>query len=735
MGSMPRLARALVAVGGVCVAGQLLHATTGLGPTVLWEGWAPCVAALAGAALLLGGARVARHDALRWTILAVGLCWWGVASVVWWLAFDRSDASSVLFLPIYPCGVAFFALELRERVARLPTGVLLDMASSMLAVGAVGAATVLTRIPDATAEALLFPTFDLMLIAAVAALFTITRWSPGHDWLALGLSLLAFAAGDLIWALNNNAASPAVELCYAIAPLTMGLSPWLRSRPLPADSAVVAGRLLWPFVLFLAAFGVIVAGNFTAIPDLALGLAVASVLVTAYRGAQTFRAVRALPETRRQARTDELTGLTNRRAFFDAIERQVHRHPTREAAVLMLDLDRFKELNDTLGHAAGDRLLAELGPRLAGALRPADTLARLGGDEFAVLCPGASSLGARSVARRLQEALEAPFALGDLQVHVDASIGIATYPDDGATVEELLQRADVAMYQAKGDGTDIERYDAARDEHSRDRLELVGELRAALDAGTGLELHYQPQVCLHTEAILAVEALVRWRHPTRGVLAPAAFLPVAEGAGLMRRIGREVLRTAIAQAAAWHRAGAAVPVAVNLSTADLVDGALPTEIAQLLQAERLDGSWLKLEITENTVMTQPEHVTATLAELRTLGCRVSLDDFGTGHASLEHLVRLPVDELKIDRSFVLGLDRDEAGASAIVRALALLGRDLGVSVVAEGVETSRAWGQLVVAGCSSAQGYLLSRPLPAGELEAWLAARRGASSALEEQAV
>ena len=427
-------------------------------------------------------------------------------------------------------------------------------------------------------------------------------------------------------------------------------------------------------------------------------------------------------------------GLTNRRAFFAAIERQLSRHPGRPAAVLMLDLDasRSSTTRSATRRAIGcwpSWVRAWRGP-----LRPADTIARLGGDEFAALCPGAAGPGARVVARRLQDALAAPFALGDLEVHVDASIGIAAFPEDGRTVQELLQRADVAMYQAKGDGTDVERYDPTRDEHSRDRLELVGELRAALESGRGIELHYQPQVCLRSEEVLAVEALARWRHPVRGLLWPGAFLPVAEGSGLMRRLGREVLRQAIAQGAAWQRDGTPVPVAVNLSTADLVDGSLTTEIAQLLDGERLDGSWLKLEITENTVMAQPDRVTATLAELRSLGCRVSLDDFGTGHASLEHLVRLPVDELKIDRSFVLGLDRDDAGSAAIVRALALLGRDLGVSVVAEGVETPRAWGQLVAAGCSAAQGYLLSRPLPADELEAWLAARRAAAGR-EEQPV
>ncbi len=732
---MPRPVRALVAVGCALVAGQLL-ATVGVLPAgSLWDGLAACIVPVIGAIVLLTGARVAHRGELRWQILGAGLAWWSVAAILWWTVFDRSSDASYLFLPIYPCGVAFFVLELRERVPRLPSGVMLDIGASVLAVGAIGAATVIPRLPASDLSTVAFPLFDLLLVGLVAALFTIARWSPGRDWLALGLALLTFAAGDLVWAMNGNDPTAVGEMLWSAAPLILGLAPWLRSRPLPATSAVVPTRLPWPFALYLTALAVIVAGNLTAIPRVALGFAVASIMVTTLRSAQTFRALRALPETRRQARTDELTGLTNRRAFFAAIERQLQRHPGRDAAVLMLDLNRFKELNDTLGHAAGDRLLAQLGPRLAGALRPADTLARLGGDEFAVLCPGASGTGGRSVARRLRDSLQEPFVLGDLQVHVDASIGIATYPQDGATLEELLQRADVAMYQAKGNGTDVERYDPARDEHSRDRLELVGELRAALDSGEGIELHYQPQACLRTEVILAVEALVRWRHPTRGLLAPAAFLPVAEGAGLMRRLGREVLRAAIAQSAEWKRAGVPIPIAVNLSTADLVDGALPTEIAQLLDGERLDGSWLKLEITENTVMSQPEHVTATLQELRTLGCRVSLDDFGTGHASLEHLVRLPVDELKIDRSFVMGLDRDDPGGAAIVRALALLGRDLGVSVVAEGVESPRAWGQLVAAGCTAAQGYLLSRPLPGRDIETWLARRRSEAAALEEQAV
>jgi diguanylate cyclase (GGDEF)-like protein len=728
MASFPRSVRALLAFAALLLAAQVLRAAGILpGPDWLYDDVLPTVVPLIAAAI----AAVAASRRRRSILIAVGIAGWATANLLWTFALGRTSAflALILFLPLYGMVLATVVLDVLERVPRLGRDGAIDLLGGMLAVAALGFGLMFPLAPHATATELAFPVLGVVGLALVVGAFAAVGWSRQPDWLAAVSGFAAMSAGDLLWAVDDDSSWP-TSLCttlWSLGLVAMALMPWLTDRRPVRHFA----GLTWPFTLFLACVALLVAGDVTHVAPIALAFAVASVLVTTYRTVHTFRAMRQLPETRRQALTDELTGLTNRRSFLDATARQLSEHPFASAAVLMLDLDRFKELNDTMGHAAGDRLLAELGPRLSSGLRPGDTLARLGGDEFAVLCPGADPAGARRVARRLQDALEQPFAIGDLLIHVDASVGIAAYPRDGGSVEELLQRADVAMYQAKGGGTEVETYDASRDEHSRDKLALAGELRRALDRGDGLELHYQPQADLRTDRVLAVEALVRWRHPERGLLPPGVFLPVAESAGLMRRLGREVLRRAIAQAAAWQRSGAGVPVAVNLATADLVDGGLATEIAQLLDNHELDGSWLKLEITENTVMAQPERVTETLGQLRSLGCRVSLDDFGTGHASLEHLMRLPVDELKIDRSFVTGLDVDDAASLALVRALALLGRDLHLTVVAEGVETPRAWGHLVASGCAVAQGFLLARPLPAPELEAWLASRR---SAWEEEA-
>jgi diguanylate cyclase (GGDEF)-like protein len=725
----PPAVRALIAVGLVLVAGLTLHALRVIPGVTVWRDWASVLAPFIAVASVFARVVQVRAQRAAWTLLGIGIVFWATGMAAWVFAFGRGHELSdlVIFLGLYPCAVGFLALELRSRSARLPAGILLDAAAGVLSVSALGLGVVVPLIwPDGASVAVLaFPVCDFLLVSLVVVMFTAARWEPGLDWLALGVSLLALAIGDLLWAAGDDLA-PVMgsTLLWTAGLVALAVAPWLPARALPPTSVTVSRNLKWPFALFLACVGLVVAGNYVGVPRAGLWLAVAAILLTVYRQGSTYIALRSLPETRRQARTDELTGLTNRRGFFDALDRELTQHPRQVAAVLMLDLDRFKDLNDTMGHQTGDRLLSELGPRLAAALRPVDTLARLGGDEFAVLCPGARIEGARRVAQRLQSALDEPFALGDLQIHVDASVGIAIYPDDGRTPSELLQRADVAMYQAKGGRTEVEHYDASRDEHSHDKLALIGELRRSLERpDSELELHYQPQVCLRTDRVLGVEALVRWRNPDRGLLQPGAFLDVAEGAGLMRRIGRDVLEQAVAQAAAWQRAERYLPVAVNLSTADLIDRGLADEVASALSTHGVPGSRLKLEITENTVMAQPERVVETLHRLRALGCTVSLDDFGTGHASLAHLAQLPVDELKIDRSFVLGLDAEDAGAAAIVRAVALLGRDLGVSVVAEGVETARAWGQLIAAGCTTAQGYLLTPPLPAAELEAWLAAR------------
>jgi diguanylate cyclase (GGDEF)-like protein len=426
---------------------------------------------------------------------------------------------------------------------------------------------------------------------------------------------------------------------------------------------------------------------------------------------------------RRQALHDALTGLPNRTQLGRQGTRSLAlaRKQGRRAALLLIDLDRFKEVNDTLGHDHGDQLLIDVAARLRSALRGEDVLARLGGDEFAILLPDVPHRGAvAEVATRLHRALEEPFALRGVAVSLEASVGVAVCPDDGHDITTLLRRADVAMYEAKESGAAIESYAAERDPYSPGRLALLSELRTAIDTDE-LVLHYQPKVSLAQDRVIGVEALVRWEHPTRGLLGPGEFLPLAERTGLVADLTRWVLRTAIAQCAAWARDGVDLPVAVNLAAANIVDATLPEVVAGLLTEYGLHGDRLECEISEHTVMTDPRRASEVLAALRSLGVRLSLDDFGTGQSSLSYLKRLPLDEVKIDRSFVLGMDRDE-GDAAIVRSTIDLARHLGLEVVAEGVETVEVYRDLAELHCDVAQGFFLSRPLPVAEVPGWVAA-------------
>jgi diguanylate cyclase (GGDEF)-like protein len=446
-----------------------------------------------------------------------------------------------------------------------------------------------------------------------------------------------------------------------------------------------------------------------------IGMVIVALLLLAF-GLVSIRAGHLSSEANR----DELTGLTNRRGLLRGLDRAIRRgaREHRAVALLMIDLDHFKELNDTLGHAVGDSLLAKFGPRLQDAIRDADTLARLGGDEFAVVLADSDADTATHVAQRISMALDAPFALDEVSVHVDASIGIALYPEHGADAADLLRHADVAMYQAKRGRTGWASYDAERDVHSRARLALVEELRAALQRDE-LVLVYQPKASLRSGEVNGVEALVRWQHPTRGLLGPAEFVAVAEQAGLMRPLTTRVIDVAVAQAARWRTAGLSLTVAVNVSATDLVDTRFPDDVEQRLAHHDLPADALQLEVTEDTVMSDPERALDVLARLGEIGVGLALDDYGTGYSSLAYIKRLPVRELKIDRSFVSNMDTDDQDAT-IVRSTIELARNLGLRVVAEGVETQASWNALAAMGAHYAQGYLLTRPLPAAELEAWL---------------
>ena len=435
--------------------------------------------------------------------------------------------------------------------------------------------------------------------------------------------------------------------------------------------------------------------------------------------------VRQAELSERQALHDPLTGLPNRLLFDDRIERaisQAERDGTR-LAIVMLDLDRFKEVNDSLGHRAGDELLEEFGVRLQGALRASDTAARLGGDEFGLLLPQSpENDGLLATIERVRAALEQPILVQELPLSVEASIGIAIFPDHGHSAELLIQRADVAMYSAKRENAPFYFYEIGTDEGDDSSLAVVGELRRALDEHE-LVLHYQPKAVLADGEVRSVEALVRWAHPTRGMIYPDAFIPVAQETSLIRPLTLYVLDEALRQCRAWRDEGLEIAVSVNLSTRNLLDLELPGQVAELLSRWKLEPDLLRLELTESAMLANPKRTTAVLDELSALGVRLSIDDFGTGYSSLSYLRHLPIDEIKIDRSFVTGMGVDGADHT-IVRSTIDLGLNLGLAVVAEGVETQEVWEQLRALGCTSAQGYFLSPALPPAELSAWLLEHR-----------
>jgi diguanylate cyclase (GGDEF)-like protein/PAS domain S-box-containing protein len=425
-----------------------------------------------------------------------------------------------------------------------------------------------------------------------------------------------------------------------------------------------------------------------------------------------------------QALHDGLTGLPNRTLFRDRIEQAiaVALREDGQLAVAMMDLDRFKDVNDSLGHHAGDALLVEIGQRLRGVLRSSDTVARLGGDEFGVLISKPrTDRDVALVIEKVRAVLEQPVIVDDLALPAEASIGIAMFPAHGQDVDTLLRHADVAMYSAKEEKTGYVFYDGSRNETDPARLTLVSELRRAIEEHE-LVLYYQPKAALANGAVQSVEALLRWDHPTRGLVGPDEFIPLAQQTGLIKPLTLYVLDEALSQCRAWTQAGMALNVAINISIRNLLDAHFPELVRTLLEKWQVDPAMLELEITESTVLSDPIRTKRVLGRLSAMGIVLSIDDFGTGYSSLSYLSQLPVNEIKIDRSFVMNMAECENDA-VIVRSTIDLARNLGLHVVAEGVETERAWHELNELGCTMAQGYYLSRPVPAAELTEWLQSR------------
>ena len=422
-----------------------------------------------------------------------------------------------------------------------------------------------------------------------------------------------------------------------------------------------------------------------------------------------------------QALYDSLTDIPNRTLLHDRLRQAISaaQRTRTSLALLLIDLDRFKEINDTLGHARGDLVLKQIGPRIQAVLRQSDSVARLGGDEFAVLLPTVSSPShAVLTAGKILQALQTPFPVEGLELEIGASIGIVICPEHGAEAELLMQHADIAMYVAKQQGGGYTVYVPELDRHSPQKLTLMGELRHAIEHDE-LVLHYQPKLSLKTQSIIGVEALVRWLHPQRGMLYPDQFILLAEQTGLMKPLSLWVIDRALSQHSAWKRGGLDISMAINLSARNLHDPELPSLVGELLQRHQTSPGSLDLEITESAIMADPIRALEVLTRLSAMGVKLSIDDFGTGYSSLAYLKKLPVDTVKIDKSFVMDMTKDEDNA-LIVRSTIDLAHNLGVEVIAEGVEMHEAWVELSILGCDAAQGYYINRPIPATEFITWL---------------
>ncbi len=729
----------LAVVYGVFVVSTIPGVRPHPGYNLLLDGFLNNLAYALSAVLCLLRARDARSYRAAWYVLGVGLTLYGLGNIYWTIFIRPLDPqpfptfADALWLSFYPIAFAALLLIVREMAAeRVPLSLWLDGIVGGLAVAAVTAAFVgpVLAVTGGSSAAVLttlaYPLADVLLMLIVTALLALFHWRPplGLWFLVGGLAVFAVADVWYVSAAANGTYQPGGlnDAIWVLATLLMGFAPgWSKQA---VGTSLPAWVLLGiPVLATLCAVSLLVYSNSNEVHPIAISLAAATVIASLGRMIVSFREVTTLAHSHQLALTDELTGLGNRRAFYEQVQVRMAALPDQvPSALLLLDLDRFKEVNDSLGHHAGDDLLCDVAERLQGTLqRPGDLLARLGGDEFAIFLQDVDSSGAESVASRVKDTLAPPFNVDGVTVRIEASIGISLMPDHGREVSTLLRQADVAMYQAKDTRAGYAVYSPAADESGQERLRTLEELRDAIYGGQ-LIVHYQPKVDSRTCVVNGVEALVRWQHPTRGLLYPISFLQLAEDTGLMRDLTTVVLEQSLDQVRDWRTQGRLLSVAVNLSASSLVDLELPDRVRLLLLNRGLPASALELEITEDFLMGDRERAREILTQLRGLGIRVAVDDFGTGYSSLAYLRELPIDELKLDRSFVSPM-ADDPKAAAIVTSTIGLAHSLGMTLVAEGVEDEATAGHLAESGCDESQGFFFSRPVSAPALEDWLDAR------------
>jgi diguanylate cyclase (GGDEF)-like protein len=637
--------------------------------------------------------------------------------------------ADALWLSFYPCTYVAIALFAKANLREFLPSTWLDGAIGGFGAAALAITFVLAPALTTTsgslsvvATNLAYPVADIVLLVTLVAVGTALRHSGPPMWMLL-VGIVLFFVGDCYFLYSNATgtyvpnANP-LELTWSLGVTTIGLAATSTTGP-GSTSSRTGFRYLIPSTFAVGTIALLVHGQAHPLPPSVVALTMVTLVLTAARVVLTVREVQALSASRTEARTDYLTRLPNRRHLAEELTTALDdRHvPT---SVLVIDLDRFKEVNDSLGHLAGDQLLTKVSARLEAAVGESAVLARLGGDEFAVVLPGLGSAGATQAAEDIRAALQEPFNLSGIPVAVQASIGVASAPEHGNSAEEVLAYADIAMYQAKRTSEGVATFRVADDNPSRDRLELLAGLPHAITEGQ-LVVHYQPQVDGLTSRTCGIEALVRWQHPTRGLLAPAAFLPMIAETQLMRALTHVVLAKAVSDWRDLKRRGFSTSLSVNVSAIDL-NPDFVAEIRRLIDSGEIEPDVLILEITEEALIADRRRTSELLAFLRGLGVRVSVDDYGTGRASLAYLRDLPLDEIKLDRRFLAGVPAD-AHNSAIVLSTIDLAHRLGLPIVTEGVETEETLSWLDAHGRPIYQGYQIARPMPKATLIEWLTAR------------
>ncbi|OBG22822.1 diguanylate phosphodiesterase [Mycobacterium sp. 852002-51057_SCH5723018] len=712
---------------------------------------------LSAAALIAVRAYRVEADRWAWSLISAGMTLSAMGDVVYaiWVPVPKSPSvADPEYLAFYPLVYAGLLLLMRSRLKQVPIPIRLDSLVCALAAAAVAAAlragpmhAAATRAPTTVLVGLVYPWGDVVLLALVAGIMPILGWRNGIRWGLLAMGFIGFAVADAVYLFETadgtyrvgttlDAIWPASSLLVAMA----SWAPWTMTAPAPRRAL---GSYTVPVACTVAALGVAVLSHDSRV---ATTLAALSLVAVAARFSVTFRDVSMLAENHKQAMTDQLTRLPNRRSLATALtalsgpDTVGRPMPVTAAssrrALLLLHLYEFQEFNDSVGRHFGDELLSHIAKRLAASVRREDLLARVNDDEFAILlAEGSDLIAARAQAGRLLEALSEPFRLDPMTVQVDARIAIALCPDHCDHPQELLNRAETALPHAKSAISKIGVYDSAYEMYRDNDPNLVDELRAALLDENQLTVHYQPKINAGDGSVHSVEALLRWQHPSRGLLLPEEFLSAAERAGLMRKVANRTISLALQQIRSWRDEGMPLTVAVNLSTTNLLDLDLVSTIERLLRTHDLPPDALIVEITESALVDSARSRN-TVAALQHLGVRISLDDYGTGWSSLARLQDVSVDELKLDRIFVARLAHDPRSV-AIVRSTVALAHSLGADLVGEGVEDEVTLSALRRYGCTITQGFVHSPPLPPDELRAWIAIHAPAtrSSRSEEAGV